>query len=210
MRTFFTALLNAFLPPHPRAEQAHAVTNVDWARLVAPQQLATLSWVYTLLPYYDERVRALIQAVKYYGETSLASRIAPHAAEYLMEVLAEQQNLSGWERPLVAPIPSSTKRLRERGYNQAAVFARAISKEMSGIEYDEALLSREDRPSQVHTPRAFRAKNSAGAFAASPRAAGRFVVLIDDVVESGSTLTDARRALLEAGARDVIALTIAH
>lgn len=205
----FAALLNALLPRHPRAERARRISFQAIARSVAPTTLAKAGWIHALLPYRNEDVRALIQAVKYYGERELAERVAPYAADYLLDLLAEKKAFAGWERVVVVPVAASRKRARERGYNQAALFARAIATELD-LPCDEALLTREDRPSQVHTARARRAANVLGSFTASPAASGAAVILIDDVAESGATLTDARRALLEAGARDVIALAIAH
>ena len=132
------------------------------------------------------------------------------AADYLLEVLEEQRAFQGWGSAVIVPIPSSQKRLRERGYNQAARLAEAIVSNIDGVRYKPELLTREDRESQVQVERSKRVANIAGAFAASPAAKGLFIIIIDDVVESGATLADARRALLDAGVKGVIALAMAH
>jgi predicted amidophosphoribosyltransferase len=207
---FVVAIFDALLPRHPRAERARALSEREIADLVVHTTLPKHSWIHALLPYRDERVRALIQAVKYYGEQDVAEIVAPYGAECLMELVSEKRSFEGWGRAVIAPIPTSGRRLRERGYNQAAVFARAIHASFPEAQYDESLLTREERPSQVHLPRAARSVNMRGAFHASARASGRFVILVDDVVESGSTLCAAREALLDAGAKDVIAIAIAH
>ncbi len=207
---WITALLNSILPRHPRATVAVALRPEVLVEIFAPTTLSNAPWIHALFPYRDERIRALVQAVKYYGERAVAEKVAPFAADYLLEIVSEGRAFGGWEHVVIVPIPSSPKRLRERGYNQAALFARAIGARVLDATYDETLLTRDDRTSQVHVPRSKRKSNMVGAFRAHARAAHRFIILIDDVVESGATLMDARRALLASGAKDVIALAIAH
>lgn len=203
-------LLDAFLPRHTRAERALAVSPKVLSELITPVTLPKKSWAHALFPYRDERVRAIIQAVKYYGERQVVETVAPFVADYITELIDQKQRFEGWERVTLVPIPSSTKRYRERGYNQAALFAKRISELVVDATYDETLLMREERTSQVHVPRAERKNNMRDAFTAHSRAHNRFFILIDDVVESGATLEDARRALMDVGARGVIAVAIAH
>ena len=205
-----TAILNTILPRHARAERAVRVREAELQARFAPQIHPKYTWIHTLFPYRDELVRALIQAVKYYGEKELVARLAPYAADYCTDLIHDSTRLQGWEQVRIAPIPSSRSRFRERGYNQAALFARAIAARVPDATYTETLLTRLDRVSQVHVPRTKRAQNMDGVFTASHHAAGACVILIDDVVESGATLADARRALLDEGAKDVIAVAIAH
>lgn len=202
--------LDALLPRHGRARRALAVSPHVLSELIAPISLSKKKWIHALFPYRDERVRAIIQAVKYYGERQVVDTVAPFGADFVTELIDEKQRFEGWERVAIVPIPSSPKRYRERGYNQAALFARGIALHVPDAECDETLLTRSERISQVHVARAKRKSNMSGAFSATDHARGKFIILIDDVVESGATLEDARRALLDAGARGVIAVAIAH
>jgi ComF family protein len=138
----------------------------------------------------------------------MSNRVGVLAADYVIELASELQQFRGWENSIIVPVASSAARSRERGYNQAARIARAIAR-TAELPYAE-ILTRDDRQSQVHVPRAKRKSNIAGAFRAGVAASGRHIILIDDVVESGATLVDARRALLEAGAAGVVAIAIAH
>ena len=209
---FLRSLIDTLLPPHADAALARAIADDELAELMQPRTLPTKPWVHVLWPYHDARVRAVIKAVKYYGEAQVAARVGVLAADYLLDVIADLTTLQGWRNVVLVPVPSSSKRLRERGYNQAARIAQAIAKNCDGVTYDESLLAREERVSQVRVMRSRRGANIKGAFyAPHPELVkNKFIILIDDVVESGATLTDARRALLAAGARDVIALALAH
>lgn len=185
---------------------------VDIARLadkLVPWTLPQKPWVHSLFSYHDTDVRAAIKALKYYGERRVAKTLGTFIADYAGELLAERKALYGWRTILICPVPSSPKRLRERGYNQAGLIAK-VAAEIMVVRYEPNVLSREERVSQVHVDRSKRKENMQGVFTALPTAENVSIILIDDVVESGATLTDARRALLEAGAHDVIAITVAH
>jgi ComF family protein len=110
----------------------------------------------------------------------------------------------------VVPIPLHPRRLRERGFNPAALLARAIARER-GCRFDASLLRRvRDTPSQTGLDRRARRANVRGAFEVRSGArAPRTIWLVDDVVTTGSTLSEAARTLRRAGAREVIAICAA-
>ena len=112
---------------------------------------------------------------------------------------------------LVLPVPLSATRLRERGYNQALLLARALAPAKTQARL---LLRLRDTPPQSTLDRATRLRSVAGAFAVEPLQAaqlrGRRVLLVDDTMTSGATLHAAARALREAGATTVTGLVVAR
>lgn len=208
-----SSILDALLPPREEVKIAATMTAPELAALVEPVTLRNARWIHAILPYRSPRVRAMVRAIKFYGATSVLAPLGAVAAEH-MDALIDDRALSG-ARPLVmAPIPSSPARLRTRGYNQADRIARAIHARMvhqDMVAYLPTLLAREDRPTQIRAT-VSRAENIKGAFSVSDpaRIRGADIILIDDVAETGSTLKDARRALLTAGAHDVMGFAIAH
>jgi len=111
----------------------------------------------------------------------------------------------------VVPVPLHPRRLRERGFNPAALLARCVARERGG-HFDAGLLERvRDTPSQTGLARRARRANVRGCFRVRAGAAVPPVVwLVDDVVTTGSTLAEAARALRRAGAREVVAVCIAR
>jgi ComF family protein len=111
----------------------------------------------------------------------------------------------------VLPIPLSTHRLAERGYNQSWLLARQLSPQHAAAHL---LLKTRDTPQQSALPRAERLANLVGAFAVNPllapRLRGKKVVLIDDVMTSGASLHSAAMVLRQAGATKVSALVLAR
>lgn len=113
---------------------------------------------------------------------------------------------------VVVPIPLHRLRQKQRGFNQAAIIASAISTKFN-IELNDQLLLR-TKPTERHRAgldALDRAKSVEQAFAASSaRLTGATILLVDDVYTTGSTICAATRCLLEAGARQVNVLTIAR
>lgn len=204
------AVLGDFvLPRHPHVQRAERITIDDIAARIQPQQLPHAKWIAAFLPYQDPEVRAIIKSIKYYADHESAKKVAYAMSPHISDALSDKNSFAGWDTIVIIPIPASRKRFRERGYAQTELIARAISDEIN-IPIDVTSLSREDRPSQARIQKSERANNISMAFTSSDMVRGKCVVLIDDVVESGATLNDARRALLAAGAKDVVAFAIAH
>jgi ComF family protein len=118
------------------------------------------------------------------------------------------------EADLLVPVPLHRTRLVGRRFNQAMELARWVT-EASGVPTDAFALERvKATPPQVGLSKLQRAVNLQGAFRvpdeARPRVQGRKLVLVDDVLTTGSTTNAAARVLLRAGAANVDVLTFAR
>lgn len=148
---------------------------------------------------YEGSLRAIVHALKYDRRRSVAAPLARMMCAHGTEVLTGAD--------LAVPVPLFRSRRRARGFNQAADLARHV-----GLPVVHALGRVRNTPSQTDLPAARRHANVKGAFRASrPRhVIGACVVLVDDVSTTGATLEACARALLDAGAREVRALTAAR
>lgn len=131
--------------------------------------------------------------------------------------LAQLMRSMPWVEPaldaanVLLPIPLAPERLRERGYNQAALLAKALSPRKTD---PETLLRMHWTPPQSGLSRAQRLRNLQGAFAVNPeriaQVQGQHVLLVDDVMTTGATLDAAANTLRAAGAAKISALVLAR
>jgi ComF family protein len=147
--------------------------------------------------------RRLVHAVKYDGLSALA--------EPMGRLMADTLAAWGMRPDLIVPVPLHSSRERQRGFNQAALLARALA-EASGLPVERTLLRRTRATSpQVRTAGVDeRRRNVAGAFAVRGAATGRTVLLVDDVCTTAATLRACAEVLRAAGAARVYGLTFAH
>lgn len=116
----------------------------------------------------------------------------------------------GWQVDIMIPMPLGRQRMRERGYNQVAMIAMPLAMAL-GYQYKpDALIRQKETRSQVGLSREERRMNVNEAFLAGAGVKDKFVLVMDDVSTTGSTLSAGAQALYAAGAKDVYALTVAR
>jgi competence protein ComFC len=138
-------------------------------------------------------------------------RIDPLAAFFGARVasLAQRDGLTG---DIVVPVPLHRTRERERGFNQAELIAREVAKRLRLPFRPVLLLRTKARPDKHILSNDERWRIVRGAFATRPgsQVDNKRVLLLDDVMTTGATLDACAGALLEAGAKSVIGLTVAR
>ena len=145
-------------------------------------------------------------------ETILLLKRQPHLPRYVVELIIEaSDSLTGVTR--VVPVPLHKERLRSRGFNQAAIIAREMSRAL-GVPLDEVSLVRVTSSEKHRTGLDAKGRRDsvAKAFAVrSPRlVAGEHILLIDDVFTTGATVEACEAVLTEAGAKSVLIMTLAR
>ena len=155
---------------------------------------------------YDDVSRELILGFKHGDKTFAVASFVPLLRQ------AGREILSGAE--VLVPVPLHPYRLIRRRYNQSAMIAQALAKDMGMAHWPLALRRIRATPSQGHLKVEERAKNVRKAFAAHPKFAdglkGKRVVLIDDVYTTGATVRECAKVLRKAGVVSVDVLTLAR
>lgn len=155
---------------------------------------------YVMRPPADD----LVHALKYEGWPELAAMMGDALAR-----LVNRDSVLGGRRALVVPVPTTAERLRSRGYNQAELLAKRLA-EVRDLPMREALRRPEARPSQTSLTPAERLENVRGAFestGAGDVVRGAHVLLVDDVLTTGATASEAAVQLDLMGAQSVTVLT---
>ena len=162
---------------------------------------ATAAWVYAF------PVDTLIRDFKYGHHLYLGRFFADHLAL----ALAQAWRTSQQPRPdLIIPMPLHPNRLRSRGFNQAAEIARHLARCLKIPCAYNALIRMHDTPPQAGLPREARWHNLLGAFACPTRLDGHRVLLVDDVLTTGASLSACAEMLREAGATHVEVAVVAR
>lgn len=164
-----------------------------------PPYKALRSWV-----VFKDPVRSALHTLKYGRNIGgLGGDLAWPLAQYV-EAL-------NWDVDMLVPIPLSQQRLSERGYNQVALIAHPLAMIHKWNYAPGALQRIKYTHSQVGLTAEQRHENVHNAFLANSRLVhNKKVLLIDDVATTGATLNAASKALVEAGASNVYALTAAR
>lgn len=149
-------------------------------------------------------IEQLIESFKYKHQSNLARFLGPKMTEALRLFHTDT-------RAILVPVPLHPHRERERGYNQAEQLARVVSNHL-GFEMHSLLRRKKNTLQQARLKhRQERQENLVGAFETTqilPK--GRQLILVDDIVTTGSTLLECKRTLQEAGADSVLALSLAN
>lgn len=167
-------------------------------------------------PAFDETLAAfqyrfpldrLLQSYKFNENLALVALFT----EAMLATIGRNAEANGGILPdRIIALPLARKRLAMRGFNQSAVLAERLAERL-GIAYaPHGLLKIRDTPPQSGLNRAARRKNVRGAFDCAESLAGQHVAVVDDVLTTGATLSEAASALKKAGARFVSAWVLAR
>ena len=190
----------------PRLEQPYC------GLCAGPGGASRCTWCVAAPPAYDGirapllmegAVRDMVYGLKYRNLRASAPELARLMAAHL-----ESATLAA---DLLIPVPLHRRRERERGYNQSRLLARELSV-LTGIPVSERALRRtRDTPPQVAmSGHEERRRNMEGAFECAESVAGQSVLLVDDVVTTGSTMSACAGPLKAAGASSVWGLVLAR
>lgn len=182
------------LAPYRPAEQ-NALERVEGK--------AFINDLYSLYTFtHGSEVQRMIHSLKYHGYREVGSLMGRMAAR--------QFAWSAEDFDLVIPIPLSREHYQKRGFNQAELVARGIAK-LSGIPSTDRLLIRlRGKESQTFRGRHQRQEAIKGAFRATEpeKIKGQRVLLVDDVVTTGATISEAAAVLSDAGVASISVFTV--
>ncbi len=175
------------------------------SRLVC-QRCQSAELFYTSLrswAYFEGPIQRAIHKLKYKKDLGLGEKLAQPLVNLMLA--------NHWKIDLITAVPLDTARQRERGYNQSLCLARPLAWK-TGLPIVTSIIKRiKKTKSQVGLSLEDRKINVAGAFKAEQKLVyGKSILIIDDVVTTGSTINSCAEALMKADALRVYGLTLAR
>jgi len=173
-------------------------------------------WIHPLFEYRHPPIKKSVWLLKYKGKRPIAGVFGEVMYGRILEELADLSVMENFTDPLLIPIPLSKSRYRERGFNQAELICKKLLELDAGknftLERNVLIKPKEGKHQARIENRNERIKNIIGSFAIMnpEKISGRNIILVDDVITTGATLTEAKKVLRDAGARKIVAFTIAH
>ena len=208
------AILDFVLPPRSDFAIVKELNEEKINSLPKAENVAEMDWIHPLFHYKDNKVRAIIWELKYRENIFPLEHIGRLIYEEIIALISDIVLFDNDAQFLLIPIPITKERRIERGYNQSELIAKSILENdpervlLYAPQWFEKI---KETPKQSRSEsKQERISNLIGSFGADNRVEGKYVILIDDVITTGSTLFEARTTLLSSGARDVFAFTIAH
>ncbi|MBS3818209.1 ComF family protein [bacterium] len=155
---------------------------------------------------YKGKLKEIILLFKYRGYKLLGRNLAYFADQ----VLGNEKRL-WWGTQVITPVPIHPRRKKERGFNQAQVLAKELSR-YERIEFIKGLIKETHSFPQAGLSMEERSKNVKGTFSVKEGALikGKVVVLVDDVFTTGATVKECSSVLRKAGAQEVRVITLAQ
>jgi len=173
------------------------------------------------LDYRAPAVRSAIHLLKYKGRGSVALDLAKGAHFRFKDFLSEISERSGHADTIIIPIPLHSKRQKERGYNQSELIAKELVKILGvkNLQLQKDILKKiKATQTQVSTKnKTERTKNMKDCFEVNLKNTkniqnikNKNIVILDDIVTTGSTLNEAKKVLAKAGLKNIFLYALAH
>jgi len=153
---------------------------------------------------YKEPVDNFIRGLKYDNKKYLA--------ETLSNFIAGEVSKMAVNFDYVVPVPVHADRLKKRGYNQSELLCISLKNKLN-LNVDTTILTKSRfTRSQANLTRSERIENLKDSFKVTDKSKikGKIVLLVDDVFTTGTTINECAKTLLEAGAKEVYSVTLAH
>jgi ComF family protein len=158
------------------------------------------AFVHTVATYaYAFPLDKLIQAVKFSGQLALIEKLATALAQRI-----------GQRPDAIVAMPLHPLRLRERGFNQSALLAQHIAKQLNIPLLKNACTRTRNTSPQSTLPWQERGKNMRKAFTCTADLGGKHIAIVDDVMTTGASIEELARTLRQAGAKEVSAWVVAR
>lgn len=209
-------MIGILFPSFGVAKKLEAMTAEDFDSCVKRADPVVIQNVTALYDYHDPLMRGAVWELKYRGNISVAKIFAELVYNELLQHSAEILTFSQGTKIVLVPIPLSRERRRERGFNQCELildeFAAFDKDKLFSIQKNLLVKTRNTLPQTSMKNRKERLQNLRGCFTVTNRdlVKDTHIIILDDVITTGSTLEEAAKTLRKSGTHSVSGIALAH
>ena len=210
---FLRKILDIFFPPSETEQELIArCANGD----IPDAPLLPHKNIYAVTNYREPIIRKSIRILKTKHNVPIARCFAKLLHEHIESLIQEQGPFATTKRIVIIPIPITTSRLRERGFNQAELVADSLALCDPTTYVIKKLLHKvsETQKQAVRMSKTQRKENIKGCFVCiekhTRKESGVLYIVLDDVITTGATMHEAMKTLRKSGYRNIIGIGVAH
>jgi len=206
---------NFLLPKDKDVSIIEKMSEKDILAIIPASDEIGESYLKPFFLYKNKLCKKAIWAIKYNKNQIILSKFSNLFYEFIIANIAEANLFSPFEKPILMPIPMYKDDIQKRGYNQSILIVEEIFKIDNGINFEietKIFKKIKNTPHQSSLKnKNERLKNLKNCFCINENfVKNRNIILIDDVITTGTTMKEARDTLKKAGAKKVICFSIAH
>jgi len=210
MISIYKTILNIIFPQNKIEEEIEELSPEGLSKKLYIKE----NWdVVSMFKYKDPLIKQMIWSLKYKGDKHVARLFASILNDYLVEEVSDEIVFNSGIKTILVPVPLSKKRARERGFNQVSLITNELQKLGEFYVNNNLLIKRKDTAPQTSLlKREDRVRNIKGAFEVNntENIKNAHIILIDDVLTTGSTLIEAKKTLDRAEVFKISSITLAH
>lgn len=206
-------LIDLILPKDCKVTYIENLTLIELTEIIPNADELKSKKMFAVFQYRHKIAKKAIWEIKYNNNQKINEKFSKILYEFIIEKISDEAIFLNFDRPLLVPIPMHKDDYKKRGYNQSELITKEIYKIDQGINFDYAdiLIKNKHTLHQSELKnKNDRLKNLKNCFCIKSKITGRNIILIDDVITTGTTMDEARKILKTAGAKNVLGFSIAH
>ncbi len=201
-----------FCDENTKLSRLYNIKNQGWTVLARPA--VTEEGVMYIFDYNNKIIRDTLYYIKNKKDKKLLSTIVKVIGDILLEELGERELMENFINPVIIEIPTSSKQNNKRGFNPSEILAKELASILRIPYIKNVLIKIKDTKPQKTLSRKDRLNNVKNSMELDKKMnhqlKNKSVIIIDDIITTGATLKEAKRALAGGGIKKVMCVAVAH